>query len=95
MNTVPRKSVFVTQLHDRYLLSFLFLAVFLLSYQKLCLEKFVRNANPFFCLLREDEEENVKSFPVVQEPAGKLLETGINTLQRTLLLKKEVEVRNQ
>ena len=34
----------------------------------------------------------MKSFPVVHESAGRLLETGINTLQKTLLLKKEVEV---
>lgn len=48
--------------------------------------------NIMIALFREDEDENVKSFPVVQESAGKLLETGINTLQKTLLLKKEVEV---
>lgn len=41
---------------------------------------------------RDDEDENVKVFPVVEESAGKLLDTGINTLQKTLLLKKEVEV---
>jgi len=34
----------------------------------------------------------VKTFPVVHETAGRLIETGINTLQKTLLLKKEVEV---
>lgn len=41
---------------------------------------------------REDEDDNVKTFPVVHETAGRLIETGINTLQKTLLLKKEVEV---
>ncbi|XP_067942313.1 coiled-coil domain-containing protein 42 homolog [Watersipora subatra] len=41
---------------------------------------------------REDEEDSVKPFAVVHESAGRLLETGINTLQKTLLLKKEVEV---
>ncbi|KAL8622933.1 hypothetical protein ACOMHN_027054 [Nucella lapillus] len=40
---------------------------------------------------REDEED-VAAFPVVRESGDKLIETGINTLQRTLLLKKEVEV---
>jgi uncharacterized protein (DUF3084 family) len=29
---------------------------------------------------------------VVKESAGHLLDTGINTLQKTLLLKKEVEI---
>ena len=38
------------------------------------------------------DEEEVNSFPVVKESAGKLIETGINTLQKTLLLKREVEV---
>ena len=32
------------------------------------------------------------AFPVVQETGGQLLETGIRTLQKTLLLKKQVEV---
>ena len=32
------------------------------------------------------------AFPVVKESGDKLIETGIHTLQRTLLLKKEVEV---
>lgn len=41
---------------------------------------------------REDEDENTTAFPVVKESGDKLIETGINTLQRTLLLKKEVEV---
>ena len=42
-------------------------------------------------LLRYDEDD-VTAFPVVKETGDKLIETGINTLQRTLLLKKEVEV---
>ena len=41
---------------------------------------------------REDEDEGVSAYPVIKESASKLLETGVNTLQRTLLLKKEVEV---
>ncbi|WAR19876.1 CCD42-like protein [Mya arenaria] len=40
---------------------------------------------------REDEDD-ITAFPVVKETGDKLIETGINTLQRTLLLKKEVEV---
>ncbi|KAK7468099.1 hypothetical protein BaRGS_00036682 [Batillaria attramentaria] len=40
---------------------------------------------------REDEDDTT-AFPVVKESGDKLIETGINTLQRTLLLKKEVEV---
>lgn len=46
-------------------------------------------------LNREDEHEAAEpavQHPVVQESAGKLIETGINTLQQTLLLKKQVEV---
>lgn len=45
---------------------------------------------PFHC--RDDEDHDVTSFPVVKETGGQLLETGINTFQKTLLLKKEVEV---
>ncbi|XP_070576885.1 coiled-coil domain-containing protein 42 homolog [Ptychodera flava] len=41
---------------------------------------------------REDEEEDVRRYPVVKESAGKLIETGLNTMQKTLLLKREVEV---
>lgn len=41
---------------------------------------------------RDYEDEEVNAFPIVKESAGKLIETGINTLQKTLLLKKEVEV---
>lgn len=44
---------------------------------------------------REDEElpqEDVNKYPIVKESAGKLIETGLNTLQKTLLLKREVEV---
>jgi len=39
-----------------------------------------------------DDEEDITAFPVVKESGDKLIETGINTLQKTLLLKKEVEV---
>ncbi|XP_061174002.1 uncharacterized protein LOC133183078 [Saccostrea echinata] len=41
---------------------------------------------------RDDEDHDVSAFPVVKETGGQLLETGINTFQKTLLLKKEVEV---
>ncbi|XP_013069279.1 coiled-coil domain-containing protein 42 homolog [Biomphalaria glabrata] len=40
---------------------------------------------------REDEED-ITAFPVVKESGDKLIESGINTLQKTLLLKKEVEI---
>ncbi|KAL4237231.1 hypothetical protein ACF0H5_001950 [Mactra antiquata] len=39
-----------------------------------------------------DDEDEITAFPVVKETGDKLIETGINTLQRTLLLKKEVEI---
>lgn len=49
--------------------------------------------NVFVTQLHErDDEEDITAFPVVKETGDKLIETGINTLQRTLLLKKEVEV---
>eukprot|EP00058_Branchiostoma_floridae_P025011 XP_002610501.1 hypothetical protein BRAFLDRAFT_117823 [Branchiostoma floridae] len=43
---------------------------------------------------REDEEleDDIHKYPVVKESAGRLLENGFRTLQKTLLLKKEVEV---
>ncbi|XP_074662239.1 coiled-coil domain-containing protein 42 homolog [Tubulanus polymorphus] len=41
---------------------------------------------------REDEDEDIVQIPVVKESADRLIETGIRTLQKTLLLKKEVEV---
>lgn len=51
----------------------------------------------FVTQLREDEEEeskalNIRKFPVVKEKAGKLVELGYNTLQKTLLLKRQVDV---
>ncbi|GFR71411.1 coiled-coil domain-containing protein 42-like protein [Elysia marginata] len=49
--------------------------------------------NVFVTQLHErDDEEDITAFPVVKESGDKLIETGINTLQKTLLLKKEVEV---
>ncbi|EDV24033.1 uncharacterized protein TRIADDRAFT_57096 [Trichoplax adhaerens] len=36
--------------------------------------------------------DNVQRYAIVKESADKLLDTGINTLQSTLLLKKEIEV---
>lgn len=49
--------------------------------------------NVFVTQLNERyDEDDVTAFPVVKETGDKLIETGINTLQSTLLLKKEVEV---
>lgn len=50
--------------------------------------------NVFVTQLREDEDDGneVRKFPIVEESAGKLLDTGFNTVQSTLLLKKQVEV---
>ncbi|CAL1529665.1 unnamed protein product, partial [Lymnaea stagnalis] len=39
-----------------------------------------------------ENEDDIAAFPVVKESGDKLIESGINTLQKTLLLKKEVEV---
>lgn len=54
-----------------------------------------QKTNIFVTQLREEDEEedrDIRKFPIVKETSGKLLETGLNTLQSTLLLKKEVEV---
>lgn len=50
--------------------------------------------NVFVTQLRDDDEDdsNVRKFPVVEESASKLLDTGLNTVQSTLLLKRQVEV---
>lgn len=50
--------------------------------------------NVFVTQLREEEEDDaeIRKFPVVEESASKLLDTGLNTVQSTLLLKKQVEV---
>jgi len=50
--------------------------------------------NVFVTQLRDDDEDerNVRKFPIVEESASKLLDTGLNTVQSTLLLKKQVEV---
>ena len=44
------------------------------------------------CKIRDEDDEDIKAFPIVKENAAQLIEQGINTLQKTLLLKKEVEV---
>ena len=44
----------------------------------------------YFLCYRDDEDDDIHAYPVVREHAGRLLDTGINTLQKTLLLKKEV-----
>ncbi|XP_064420936.1 coiled-coil domain-containing protein 42 homolog isoform X2 [Latimeria chalumnae] len=41
---------------------------------------------------RDEENENIKHVPVITEAADKILDAGINTLQRTRVLKKIVEV---
>ncbi|XP_063428025.1 coiled-coil domain-containing protein 42 homolog [Mytilus trossulus] len=52
-----------------------------------------RKQNVFVTQLHEREfEDEVTAFPVVSESGDRLLETGVRTLQKTLLLKKEVEV---
>lgn len=50
--------------------------------------------NVFVTQLRDDEEDDaeIRKFAVVEESASKLLDTGLNTVQSTLLLKKQVEV---
>ncbi|XP_069806452.1 uncharacterized protein CCDC197 [Dendropsophus ebraccatus] len=40
---------------------------------------------------RDEDEDDVTQIPVIKEAAGKILDTSKNTLQKTLVLKKEVE----
>eukprot|EP00794_Sanderia_malayensis_P020336 gene20336-22337_t len=50
----------------------------------------------FVTQIREEADEKpkteAKEFPVIREEKGKLLEAGKNTLQQTLLLKREAEI---
>ncbi|CAL8300313.1 unnamed protein product [Boreogadus saida] len=58
---------------------------------QLTLENRIRNI--FETQLEETRHsENVNYIPVLTEAPGKILETGVNTLQRTLVLKKQVEL---
>ncbi|XP_076605560.1 uncharacterized protein CCDC197 [Chaetodon auriga] len=41
---------------------------------------------------RHRKEENVNLIPVVTETSSRVLETGVNTLQKTLVLKKQAEL---
>ncbi|XP_067222977.1 coiled-coil domain-containing protein 42 homolog isoform X2 [Chanodichthys erythropterus] len=41
---------------------------------------------------REQKDEHIKHIPVITQGSSGLLETGVNTLQSTLVLKKRVEV---
>lgn len=54
----------------------------------------IRKRNVFVTQLgegRDDEEDDVTAIPVIKEAASKILDTSKNTLQKTLVLKKEVE----
>ncbi|XP_060788803.1 coiled-coil domain-containing protein 42 homolog [Neoarius graeffei] len=39
-----------------------------------------------------EEEENVKHIPVITQSSNRILKTGVNTLQRTLVLKTQVQL---
>ncbi|XP_018617246.2 uncharacterized protein CCDC197 [Scleropages formosus] len=41
---------------------------------------------------RDEEDENVNRIPVITEDSGRLLEMGVNTLQRTLVLRRKMAV---
>ncbi|XP_029982157.1 uncharacterized protein CCDC197 [Sphaeramia orbicularis] len=60
---------------------------------KLTVENRMRN---IFVTQSEDTrhrvEENVNHIPVVTEASGRVLEAGVNTLQKTLVLKKQAEL---
>ncbi|KAK9533651.1 hypothetical protein VZT92_008756 [Zoarces viviparus] len=43
---------------------------------------------------RHRKEENVNYLPVVTETSSRILEAGVNTLQKTLVLKKQAELDN-
>ncbi|XP_073466203.1 LOW QUALITY PROTEIN: uncharacterized protein CCDC197 [Aquarana catesbeiana] len=54
----------------------------------------IRRRNVFVTQLeenREEEDEDVTQIPIIKEAAGKILDRSKNTLQKTLVLKKEVE----
>ncbi|XP_075186736.1 uncharacterized protein CCDC197, partial [Anomaloglossus baeobatrachus] len=54
----------------------------------------VRKRNVFVTQLEEGrdyEDEDITQIPIIKEAAGKILDTSENTLQNTLVLKKEVE----
>ncbi|KAG8449089.1 hypothetical protein GDO86_015951 [Hymenochirus boettgeri] len=53
----------------------------------------IRRRNVFVTQLEDgrDEEENVTHLPIIKEAASKILDISKNTLQSTLVLKKEVE----
>ncbi|XP_068110755.1 uncharacterized protein CCDC197 [Hyperolius riggenbachi] len=54
----------------------------------------IRKRNVFVTQLdegRDDEDEDVTRIPIIKEAAGKILDKSKNTLQKTLVLKKEVE----
>ncbi|CAL8286734.1 unnamed protein product [Lota lota] len=58
---------------------------------KLTLENRIKNI--FVTQLEETRQsENVNHIPVLTEAPSTILETGVNTLQRTLVLKKQVEL---
>lgn len=51
--------------------------------------------NVFVTQLNErTEDDNIRRFPIVKESADKLLQSGINTLQKTSLLRQAVEVEH-
>ncbi|XP_030645164.1 uncharacterized protein CCDC197 [Chanos chanos] len=42
--------------------------------------------------VQEPEDENVNYIPVITESPDRIVETGVNTLQRTLVLRKKIQV---
>lgn len=53
---------------------------------------YVFNNSYSCCFSGREDEDDVAAYPIVKESAAKLIETGLNTMQKTLLLKKEIEV---
>ncbi|XP_056914144.1 coiled-coil domain-containing protein 42 homolog [Takifugu flavidus] len=59
---------------------------------ELTLHNSVRNVFVTQSDVRHEQKEKVKYIPVVKESSSRVLEAGVNTLQRTLLLKKKAEL---
>ncbi|KAK1793250.1 hypothetical protein P4O66_011649 [Electrophorus voltai] len=53
---------------------------------------FVTQLEDVSLLHKKEHDENVRHIPVITESSSRVLDTGVNTLQRTLVLKKQVHL---
>lgn len=65
------------------------------SSSKYHLELLPQKGNVFVTQLHDrDDNEDIRKFPIVKESADKLLQSGVNTLQSTSLLRQAVDVEH-